>query len=172
MKKGFLTTILLLFAFVTLSAQYVDRTFFKAGVHAALPVGDAADIASFGLGLDLYQHWGITKTIDLGVATGFTNAFVKDEITSGDIVIETEFDNVQFLPLAALVRFYPALKFNIGADIGYALGINEGNEGGFYYRPTLNFEVGGNTGLYFSYTGINNDGGTWATVTGGLLILF
>ena len=150
----------------------VDRSFFKAGFHAGIPVGDAAEISSFSLGLDLYQHFGISKTLDIGLATGFTNAFIKEEIQLGDIVLETEFDNVQFLPAAVFFRYYPSLKVNLGCDFGYALGINEGNEGGLYYRPTLNFEVARNAGLNFSYTGINQDNATWSTITGGVTFLF
>ncbi len=164
--------------FVCLSAVFmaqaqVDRDSFRAGFHAALPIGDAGDVSSFGLGLDLAYHVGINRLIDLGVATGFTNAFGKTEtVSDGPIAIETEFDNVQFLPLAALARLYPTKGFNLGADVGYAVGINSGNEGGLYYRPTVAVTVSGTTELAFSYTVVELDGGSWNTVTAGVLFLF
>ena len=54
----------------TISSQYVDRAFFKAGINVGVPVGDAADLANVGFGLDLYQHWGISKKFALGLASG------------------------------------------------------------------------------------------------------
>lgn len=170
MKK--LVFVLFFLSFYCLSAQYVDRSFFKAGFHGAIPVGETADIASFSLGVDLFQHWGVSKEIDLGIATGFTNAFLKDEIEVNGITIETDFDNVQFLPVAGLIRIYPTSSFNLGADVGYAVGINEGNDGGFYYRPCLSLKINSNTELHFSYTGVSQDGSTWSTVTGGIAFLF
>ncbi|AKA34028.1 hypothetical protein [Flagellimonas lutaonensis] len=172
MRKATTTFFMCLLAIFCAEAQ-VDRDSFRAGFHAQLPIGDAGDVSSFGLGLDLAYHVGVNKLIDLGVATGFTNAFGKTEtVSGGGITIEAEFDNVQFLPIAALVRLYPTKGVNFGADVGYAVGISSGNDGGLYYRPTLAFTISGTTELALSYTGVELDGGSWNTVNAGVLFLF
>lgn len=66
---------------MTLTAQKVDRSNFRAGLNAGLVLGDFSEAYSLSLGIDVYQHWGVSKEIDLGVATGFSNAFgEKQEI--------------------------------------------------------------------------------------------
>lgn len=173
MKKSTIL-ILLFFSMVTVPMMgQVDREVLKAGLNAGVPIGDAADISSFTLGLDLAFHIGVSRAFDLGFATGFTNAFGKTEsISQGGISIEGDFDNVQFVPLAGLLRIYPSQGVNFGADVGYALGLNDGNGGGLYYRPIVSVNVAQTTELTFSYTGISLDGGTWSTVTLGVLFTF
>lgn len=154
-------------------AQQVDRTSFRAGLNGGMVIGDFSEAYSLVLGVDLYQHWGLSKEVDLGVTTGFLNAFgEKEEISAGGIIAETEFDNVQFVPLGASVRIYPSSGFKIGGDVGYALGINEGNDGGFYYRPSLGVDInGGVTELNISYLAVDGDV-TYSNVLFGLLFLF
>jgi hypothetical protein len=154
-------------------AQNVDRTNFRAGLNAGMVIGDFSEAYSLVLGVDLYQHWGVSKELDLGVTTGFSNAFgEKQEISAGGAVIETKFDNLQFIPVAGSVRIYPTTDFKIGGDVGYAIGINEGNEGGFYYRPSMGIDFnGGSTEVNISYLAVNGDV-TYSSVLFGLLFLF
>ncbi len=175
MKKCML--LLLVLSFLNTHAQndYTDRDKFKIGVNAALPLGDAADFSSFSLGLDVAYQYGVSKSFDIGLASGFTNAFGKTEnFSDGGITIETSFDNIQFLPLAGVFRFYPTVRsrVNFGADLGYAVGISDGNSGGFYYRPIVVIDIGRGTEINFSYTGISLDGGSWETATLGLHFAF
>lgn len=161
-------TVVLVVAFMAIGfssmAQYVDRSSFKAGFHAGLPVGDASDVSSFALGLDLAYHWGVSEMFDAGLASGFINAFEETESEGG-------FGDYQIIPLAAALRLYPTYDFKLGADVGYAVGINEGNEGGFYLRPTMGYNISGNTELNVSYMNISNNG-NFSMVALGILFLF
>ncbi len=162
------------FAFTSiLQSQYVDRTNFRAGINAGLVMGDFSEAYSLTLGLDIYQHWGVSKEVDLGLATGFLNAFGEEqEITAGGTTVTTEFGNVQFIPLAGSFRIYPSSGFKLGGDIGYALGVNEDNAGGLYYRPSMGVDInGGNTELNVSYFAVNDEV-TFSAVLAGILILF
>ncbi|MGX1930689.1 hypothetical protein [Flagellimonas sp. 2504JD4-2] len=171
MKKIITTSIFLLFVAFNTQAQ-VDRSNFKAGLNAGVPVGDAADISSFSIGLDVNYHWGISELLDAGLATGFINAFGDtQEASGGGITISAEFEDFQFLPLAASVRIYPTYSFKFGADVGYAVGINAGNEGGLYYRPVIGYNITGNTELNVSYIAVSNDG-TFGIAAAGILFLF
>ncbi|WP_420322125.1 hypothetical protein [Flagellimonas sp.] len=170
MKKIVLTIITVFVLSVSLSAQ--DRSNIKAGLNAGIPVGDAADISSFSIGLDFNYHWGVSELLDAGLATGFINAFGDTaEASGGGVIVQTEFEDFQFLPLAASVRIYPTYSFKFGVDAGYAVGINAGNEGGLYYRPIVGYNITGNTELNVSYIGVSNNG-TFSIATVGILFLF
>lgn len=171
MKKTFLVALAVCIASFASWGQ-VDRTNFKAGLNAGLPVGDAGDASSFSIGVDAAYHWGVSELLDVGLATGFINAFGDTQtISGGGVTIEAEFEDIQFLPVAASVRIYPTYHFKFGADAGYAVGINDGNEGGFYYRPLIGYNITGNTELNVSYMAVSNDG-TFAIATLGVLFLF
>lgn len=170
------TVVFVVVAFIAFSftsmAQYVDRSSFKAGFHAALPVGDASEFSSFALGLDLAYHWGVSELVDAGLATGFIHAFGSEvEITEGPITVSGDFGDIQFLPVAAALRIYPTYDFKLGADVGYAVGINEGNEGGLYIRPSIGYNITGNTELNVSYINVSNDGNFSMVALGVLFLL-
>lgn len=165
---------LFIFLLVTIGIQaQVDRTNFRAGANVGLVVGDFSEAYSLNLGLDIYQHWGVSRELDLGIATGFSNAFgEKESITNGGITVEMEFANAQFIPVAGSLRVYPTSGFKIGGDVGYAIGVNKGNEGGLYYRPTIGVDInGGTTEINVSYFAVNDDA-TFSAVLLGFLILF
>lgn len=154
-------------------SQYVERGFIKAGFHAGSPMGTASEFSTLTFGFDFFQHYGISEEFDIGFASGFTNAFGKtEEVQVGNFSINGDFNNLQFVPVAGLLRFYPHRYLSVGGDIGYALALNEGLGGGLYYRPTLNFDVTNNTGFYVSYTAIQLEDLSWSTVTAGIMFLF
>jgi len=138
----------------------------KIGANLGLPVGDAGDVSGFSIGIDAQYMFETAGEFDLGVAAGFTNAFGK---TIGDSAFSIEIDDIQFLPIAGAARFNASEEVSIGADLGYALGINDGNDGGFYYRPTVGYSISENVEINASYSGISLDGGTWSTINLGAL---
>ena len=140
---------------------------FNLGINFGLPTGDASDISSFSLGIDANHLWSVADSFDAGVATGFTNAFGKTQEILG---FDVDFDDVQFLPLAAAGRFHASDRFRVGADLGYAIGLNDGNDGGFYYRPLVAYGITEKIEANFSYTGISLDGGTWSTLVLGFMV--
>ena len=157
MKRILVVAVLALFGF-SVHAQEG----FKAGANIGLPVGDASDWSDFSIGLDVAHHWEVADSFSAGVAAGFTNAVTKK-------IAGVKIDDVQFLPIAASGRFAAGEDFSLGADIGYAIGINEGNDGGFYYRPIVGYKVGWDMEINLSYTGISMDEGSWNTVNLGVL---
>ena len=140
---------------------------FNLGINFGLPTGDASDISSFSLGIDANHLWSVADSFDAGVATGFTNAFGKTQEIVG---FDVEFDDVQFLPVAAAGRFHASDRFRVGADLGYAIGLNDGNDGGVYYRPLVAYGITEKIEANFSYTGISLDGGTWSTLVLGFMV--
>ena len=164
MKKVLVTLV-----FALLGMGLFAQKGLKLGIHGGLPLDEFQDELSLVAGVDLGYRWGLSEIIDLGVMVGFVNGFPEKydrELFAEDL------PNIQFVPLAASVRFWTSNSFSIGGDVGQAIGINDGNEGGLYYRPTIAYLMGAQTEVNLSYTGIALDGATWSTINVGVLYTF
>lgn len=151
-------------AAVGISTSFAQGSF-KLGANFALPIGDAGDVSSFSIGFDAAYLFPVSDKFEVGPALGFTNAFGKTEsVTILGTTFEADYDDAQFLPIAAAARFNATEKLYLGADLGYAVGINDGNDGGFYYRPRVGYSFTDMIGANISYTGISLDGGDWSTI--------
>ncbi|MEZ4875434.1 MAG: outer membrane beta-barrel protein [Flavobacteriaceae bacterium] len=157
MKKLLLLTFIAITGF-TANAQ------FTAGVSGGLPIGDAGDLATFSIAVDLGYLFEISDNFSAGPITGFSHSF-GDEIT----ILGTTFDveDVQFIPIGAGGRFGVSDTFTLGADLGYALGVNDGNDGGFYYSPRVQYSISELIDLVLAYRGVSLDGGSWDIISFG-----
>lgn len=113
----------------------------KIGATAGIAV--PSDNLSAAIGVDVAYQNLITPGFGLGIATGYTHYFEKDN---------NGYDNnsVGVVPVAALVRIYPKQTgFYFGTDLGY--GFLVGNDkvaanttadrptGGFYIKPEVGY---------------------------------
>lgn len=163
--KNYIFAIIFIFLGIGLNAQEG----FKLGIHGGLPINDFNDEVSLMIGLDVGYMWALGEVVDIGVATGFIHGFAE---TFDSAVIVADLPNVEFLPLAASIRIWPSNSLSFGIDAGQALGINEGNDGGLYYRPIIGYLMGPLTELNFSYTTVDLDNRSWTSVNIGLLYTF
>lgn len=124
----------------SLNAQTLEKGSHNLGVGltGGIIIGDLEDSYSSNLGVEAVYLFGLTDRISIGASTGFTNYF-GDDITVEGITVGV--DDAQFILLTGCVRFSPFPKFFVGGDIGYAIGINEGNDGGFYASPRANYLI-------------------------------
>ena len=98
---------------------------FKIGLQGGIPLGDFDDQLSLVVALDVGYMWALGEVVDVGPASGYIIGFTDkfdDESPLADL------PNVQFVPAAASVRIWPSNSFSLGADGGYAIGINDGND--------------------------------------------
>ncbi len=149
MKKWvLLIAILISFGLSNSEAQEI-----RIGFHGGIPVGDSTGDSDFTLGADVSYMFSPAAMFQVGPMLGYSHYFVNDR---GD---------ASFLPIAASGRFSLGDAVFAGADLGYAVGID--NDGGFYYRPKLGYDL---LGLWVvgSYEGISMDGGTVSSVSVGL----
>ena len=147
--KKLLVLAVMLTMFATAQAQ------FKVGPHIAFPVGTAADIYTLVWGADAYYMFGNPDAfVNLGVASGFLN-FVGDEFESGGQTFD--FDNAQFIPVAAAGRIVILSTLSAGADVGYGLGLNSDIDGGFYWRLNAGIDLGNVIELNAFYYSIDSD---------------
>lgn len=151
-----------IFVMGSMSAQGL----FKIGINAGVPLSDASDVSTFMLGADVYYYFGKRSSLlKFGPSVGFRNYFGEE--ISQSITI----DDQQFLPisLAGRVSLFGIVRG--GVDVGYAVGITDGLDGGFYFRPIIAFGILKLFELNFSYENIS-DVGTWSNANVGLLLVF
>lgn len=158
------TTILLAaFTVLSIASGYSQQGNFAVGLNGGIPMGDIEEFVTFNLGADVAYRIDIAEQFEIGALAGYSHFFGdsgEDEFGSWEV------DDIQFLPVAASARI-KMNSFFAGADVGYAMGINEGNDGGFYYRPHAGYNFG-RAGVVASYSGISNDGFTVATLNLGI----
>lgn len=135
MKKIIL--VFALFAVGTTFAQDISvddvnsrNSWLKIGLNSGIPVGDADELASFTLGLDLKGQYLVNPNFGIGVATGYTHFFAKDG-----------FEDFGVVPIAGFARYYFQKEgLFLGADFGYGFltGIEDA-EGGLYLNPQIGY---------------------------------
>ncbi len=165
MKKLLLFAAVAVFGFSSVNAQE-----FKAGVGVGLPSGDVSDAYTLNINLDLSYLWEVSDEFQAGVTTGYSH-FMGDEesITILGTTVTVEFEDAGFIPLAAAGRFNVSEEFTLGADLGYAVGLSpDGNDGGFYYAPKVQYGVSEAIDIVASYRGVSVDGGSFSSINLGV----
>jgi len=127
---------------------------FGVGIHSGIVLGNLDDAYSSYVGADVYYLYGVSNRFFVGASTGFSNYFGKTISESG---IDTDVDDLQFIPVTASIRFNPFKNFFMGPDVGYAIGINDGNDGGFYISPRASYVLNGKFLLHLGYRSISLD---------------
>jgi hypothetical protein len=159
MKKALFICLAVLF-YSGLQAQGV----FKIGVVAGIPTADAGDISNFVLGADAYYMFEKEDAIlNFGPTVGIRNYF-GEEISEGISV-----DDGQFLPIGGAARVTLLGVLTGGVDVGYAVGISDFLDGGFYFRPVVGLDILDILELNASYESIS-DAATWGNFNIGLLL--
>ncbi|MBD8018330.1 hypothetical protein [Kaistella pullorum] len=124
------------------SAQSADmRNMLKVGVNGGISV--PAENAGGNLGLDLSYQNLVTPGFGLGIATGYSHFFGRenDGIDNNDFGV---------IPVAALIRVYPKQTgFYLGTDLGYGFIVGDEQvasnstvarpDGGFYIKPEIGY---------------------------------
>lgn len=159
MKKLLLLTMLI---FLGYSTSY-GQAGFTVGVNGGIPIGDADDYSNFQLGADVAYRVGLAGMFEVGGLVGYSVYFADDQEIGG-VTIET--DDIQFIPVAASGRL-GLTSFFVGLDLGYAIGVNDGNDGGFYYRPQVGYDLG-IIGILASYSGVSTDGDNISSINLGV----
>lgn len=123
-----------------LSAQSADmRNMIKIGANVGMAL--PAENASANVGLDLAYQNLVTPGFGLGIATGYSHFFGKDNngLNNNDFGV---------VPVAALIRIYPQQTgFYLGTDLGYGFITGDDQvasnnptarpDGGLYIKPEI-----------------------------------
>ena len=139
----------------------------NGGLNVGIPVGDADNVSNFTLGAELNYMFPVAEGFTLGPSVQYSHFFGKEFDLGGGITAEAS--DLSFLPISGAARFNITNDFIVGANIGYAVGLDDGNDGGFYYRPIIGHKIGDNTQLNLSYSGISVDGGNISNICLGIM---
>ncbi|OBX21961.1 hypothetical protein BAA08_10390 [Bizionia sp. APA-3] len=107
-----------------------DNSWLKVGLTGGIPVGDASDASSFTLGADIRGQYLFNPNVAIGLASGYTHYFGKDNVEDFGVI-----------PVAGFFRYYftPSGLF-LGADVGYGFLANiDNNDGGLYVNPQIGY---------------------------------
>ncbi len=106
------------------------NSWLKAGLSASVPVGDISDYSSFALGLEVSGQLMATNNLGVGIASGYTHFFGKENV-----------EDFGTVPLGLLLRYYPqAQGVFVGTDAGYSFLTNANNSsGGVYIKPQVGY---------------------------------
>ncbi|MBZ9630141.1 hypothetical protein LB465_05060 [Salegentibacter sp. LM13S] len=155
--------LVLIFCFMLMGATVMHaQSGLRVGANIGLPVGDIEEASNFQAGADLAYMVGVADMLYVGPKIGYTRFFMDEDNFGG-----FEVDDPAFLPISASGRVSLARGFFFGTDLGYAVGLNDGNDGGFYYRPQVGYNFG-IIGIVGSYTGISVDGGNIGSINLGI----
>ncbi|SDG61188.1 outer membrane beta-barrel protein [Psychroflexus sediminis] len=152
--------VILLAAFVV-STLSMNAQEFNLGLSGALPVADTEELSTAGLLLDANYLWNVSERFDLGVTAGYHHYF-SDDPNNVDL------DDFGFLPVAVSGRFNATENLAIGADFGFAAGVTDSTDEGFYYAPKVQYGVTQAIDIVLAYRGINQDYGSFDSVSLGI----
>lgn len=141
MKK---TLLILVLVFLGFNSGYAQGDL-KLGFNAGIPTGDMGDHTNLQAGADMAYLLGFAGLVELGPLVGFSRFLGEDDL-----------DDIQFIPIAASGRIDLAMLV-VGLDLGYAVALDDGMDGGLYYRPKVGFGLGP-LNLFISYAGISTNG--------------
>ena len=140
---------------------------FGGGLNLGLPVGNFANISSFGIGVELQGEYKFSNTASGIGSISYTNFFGKTVDFPG--VGSVKYDNVGLIPILLGVRVYPSPQFFIGGKIGYGAFTGGGSSGGFDYNPQIGYN-GYDIQIAFGYNGVAVSGGTLGHI--GLSVIY
>lgn len=136
------------------SAQSSDMIhMLKIGLEGDLATGK---IAKASAGIRLSYQYLVTPGFGIGLASGYTHFFGRDNKLKDKLIEYTiKSNDVDIVPVSALVRLYPKkTEFYAGADLGYAFIVGndkvvQGTEVGTVKVPShLTSKKAPNGGLY------------------------
>lgn len=138
---------------------------FKAGVNVGLPMGDTGDVASLAIGAEVAYLWEVAEGFKAGASVGYTTFMLKSEVK------DAGFDNPSFIPIAATAQYSFTDNIFGGLDLGYAMGMNEGNDGGMLYQPKVGYQTE-TFEVFLGYRGISTEGTATSSVGVGFAYKF
>lgn len=139
---------------------------FKLGGSVGLASSDAGDVSDWSLGIDAYYMFGYNDAfLSFGPTVGFRNFFMKND---NHLLYR---DDAQFVPVAGAARVKVFGIFTGGIDVGYAFGITDYLDGGFYVRPIAGIDVADFIEINVSYENYS-DKLNWGNANIGVLFEF
>ncbi|WP_419868322.1 hypothetical protein [Chryseobacterium sp. CT-SW4] len=141
-KQAILVAGILTAGYASAQQQNVSmKNMLKVGANVGLAV--PADNLSASLGADIAYQYLINPSFGIGIASGYTHYFSKDNNGYKN-------NDVGVVPVGALLRYYPKKTgFYFGTDLGYGFLVGNSKvasnvnvdrpDGGFYIKPEIGY---------------------------------
>lgn len=156
MKKILLAVLIVAGIAATSRAQTSDNTeggHFSIGLNAGLPLGDASDLYSVGLGADLKYELPVAANTFVSVSGGYTNFLYKSSIKD-----YTGKSGESFIPAKFGVKYYFNGNFYGEGQIGATFATDENGTTLFTYAPGFGYTFNGGFDLGLRFEGWSHDG--------------
>jgi hypothetical protein len=170
MNKLLLACILIISTINSMMAQEN----YMVGIKVGEPAGSISEFFAFTLAVEMAYIKPVSSSIRLGASVGYTRFFGdKVDVRISNIgVVEGRVEDQGFVPVVFKSLFNLGNSgFGLGADLGYAIGVDSINGGGFQYEPKIFYDTGM---LLFtaSYQSISLTGGNFNNVQFGVAYQF
>jgi hypothetical protein len=162
MKKLFFIAALTATSFAV-QAQDTKPLKFSIGLEAALPVGDFADVSSFGIGGSLQGDYSVAEKLALTLNAGYISF-------SGKTVNGFKYGSSGFIPVLAGFKYDLTPQLYASAQLGVTFSDEKNSGSVFTYAPGLGYKFSENVDALLKYTGYSKDGNSLSTV--GLRIAY
>ncbi len=144
MKKLILLTVFTLCSIPMLNAQ----NHFRAGLNGGIPIGDAGDLATFAIALDLGYILEISDDFDAGVETGYTNFFGKDNV-----------EDFNFIPVNGVASYDLSEDFTAEGGVGIAFSLETGGGSDLYWKFGFSYDLDDKSDVGLSYRSVSGGNG-------------
>ena len=121
---------------------------FRAGINGGIPIGDAGDLATFAIAVDLGYILDISDDFDAGVETGYTKYFGKDN-----------FDDFNFIPINGLASYDISENLIAEGGTGLAISLETGGGTDFYWKFGFAYGFEEKNDVSLSYRSVSGGNG-------------
>lgn len=135
------------------------------GGSIGLPINGSDLDFTLGLTADINYLFEVHPQFSLGLASGYGIGF-GDSYYIGPLIGEIDVEDYEYIPVALAGRHYVGDRLVFGTDVGYAIAMSDLDDGGFYFRPMVGFNLNDVMQLNVNYVGIS-DYYYWSTLNLG-----
>lgn len=144
MKKLLLFVTIAVLAITNVTAQ----NHFRAGLNGGIPIGDAGDLATFAIAVDLGYILEISDDFEAGVESGYTHYFGKDN-----------FGDFKFIPLNGIANYDLTEDFSAEGGAGIAISLQTGGGTDLYWKFGFAYDVDEDSDVSLSYRSVSGGNG-------------
>lgn len=138
---------------------------FSAGLEAAMPFGDFADMSSFGIGGTVQANYALDSKLSLTFNTGYIYYSGKATTTRisvpgfPDFVVESPKVNIGMIPVLAGIEYNFTPNVFASGQLGLTFGSGNATGSNFTYAPGIGYRFTENISALVKYTGMSSKGG-------------
>lgn len=149
--KKVLFLIAIFFASVSINEVKAQDGLMGIDAQFGLPMGDVDDFSSVQVGINFnYYFVEVMEALKIGGRLGYSTFVIDSDFSDG-------LNNPSFLMAGASARYDFSESLFARLDLGYAIGLNDGNDGAMFLEPRLGYNLGNFDLFAFYQTILDSD---------------